>query len=205
MSDDLKEVIMAGVEKAISTLDSINKDKQETETFDNTDDLLESWEACSDDLLDSWEAHCAKFKSREDVEKVHLRRLAEDAYNDWLDSPVGYRHHGMSRKDCVDFWVAAFLAGNRSAPKESNTEMLANAEIEHKNKCTKAMKQDFIKLVSEFDILRCEFYKLASASAFACAAVFSTDAILLDGIMHKLDQQIQQSKAAVKSLHTQQL
>ena len=64
-SKELKAII-AGVAQALNTtLDELNKDEQETETFDNTDDLFESWE------------------------EPDLRRLAEDAYNDWLDSPAG--------------------------------------------------------------------------------------------------------------------
>ena len=58
-SKELKAII-AGVAQALNTtLDELNKDEQETETFDNTDDLFESWE------------------------EPDLRRLAEDAYNDW--------------------------------------------------------------------------------------------------------------------------
>ena len=169
-SKELK-AILAGVAQALNTtLDKLNKDDQETETFDNTVDLFESWEGND------------------------LRRLAEDAYNDWLDSPAGYRHHGMSRKDCVDFWVAAFLAGNRSAPKESNTEMLANAEIEHKDKFIDAMERDFIDLVSDYDVLRTEFYSLISLTERVIG-----EARAWDGI-NQLENKINSARTNLKSL-----
>lgn len=176
-SKELK-AILAGVAQALNTtLDKLNKDEQEAETFDNTDDLFESWE------------------------EPDLRRLAEDAYNEWLDSPAGYRHHTVSRKDCVDFWVAAFLAGNRSAPKESNTEMLANAEIEHKDKCIAALEQDFIDLVSDYDVLRTEFYSLISLTKRVIGEARAWDGI--DQLENKINSAIvahERARTNLKSL-----
>ena len=169
-SKELKAII-AGVAQALNTtLDKLNKDEQETETFDNTDDLFESWE------------------------EHDLRRLAEDAYNEWLDSPAGYRHHTVSRKDCVDFWVAAFLAGNRSAPKESNTEMLANAEIEHKDKCIKTLEKDYYDLCLDYDVLQTELNKLISLTERVIGEVRVWDGI------DKLENKINSARANLKSI-----
>ena len=57
--------------------------------------------------------------------KLVLRRVAEKAYDEWAESPGGFRLQ-MSRKDCVDFWEAAFLAGTQLAPRDF--ELLEEAD-----------------------------------------------------------------------------